>query len=407
MQALLAPQAEAIHWLQQYKVGALFMRPGVGKTRPAVALTRSVQDIAQVVWLAPFQSVNPPIAGTGIQDEVAKWGGCHVPVHYFGIESLSNSDRIYLQLLSLVQQANTFLVLDESLKIKNWEAKRTRRIVELSKYCEYKLILNGTPFSRNLLDLWAQFEFLSPKILRMDLNQYKHTYCEIVKVTKYFGNRRSHGHTREFITAFHNIDHLYSIIRPYVYEANLHLNVGEQHITLDYQVDEESAAEYQRIKSRYLDDDKLMWLRNNIFLELTQKMQHIYCCTPEKFTVVNELFKTIDPAKTIIFCKFIASQEACRKAFPNAQVLSLQANSYSLNLQAFHNTIYWDRTWDVAHIDQSQHRTRRTGQEHDLRYYYLHGNMPLENLIRDNNDKKISMMQYLHGKTKEQVKADL
>lgn len=407
MTPLLAPQSEAIHRLQSLKVGALFMRPGVGKTRPAVELIRSVPDIAQVVWLAPYQSVNPPIPGTGIQDEVAKWGGCHVPTHFFGIESISSSNRIYLQLLALVQQANAFLVCDESLKIKNWDVIRTRRIIELSRHCDYKLILNGTPISRNLLDLWAQFEFLSPKILRMDANQYKHTYCEITKITKYFGNSRRVGHTREFITAFHNIDHLYSIISPYVYEADLHLQVGEQHITLDYQVDDESKQEYQRIKSRYLDDEKLMWLRNNIFLELTQKMQHIYCCTPDKFTVVNELFKSIDPEKTLIFCKYIASQEACRKAFPKAQVLSLQANSYSLNLQAFHNTIYWDRTWDVAHIDQSQHRTRRTGQTQELRYYYLHGNLPLETLIRDNNDKKVSMMQYLHGKTKEQVKADL
>lgn len=382
------------------------MRPGVGKTRPAVELIRSVPDIEQVIWLAPFQSVNPPIPGTGIQDEVAKWGGCQVPVYFFGIESLSSSDKTYLHLLYLVQNFNTFLVCDESLKIKNWDAIRTRRIIELGKSSTYKLILNGTPISRNLLDLWAQFEFLSPRILRMNQSQFKHTYCEITRITKYFGNRR-HGHTREFITAFHNIDHLYSLIRPYVYEANLHLTIGEQHITLDYQLDEESLSEYQRLKTLYLDDEKLMWLKNQIFLELTQKMQHQYCCTPDKFAIVNHLFKTIDPAKTIIFCKYIASQQACQKAFPKAQILSIQANSYSLNLQAFHNTIYWDRTWDVALIDQSQHRTRRTGQTHNLRYYYLHGNVPLENLIRDNNEKKVSMMQYLHGKTKDQVKADL
>jgi len=406
MQALLAPQTEAISRLQALKVGALFMRPGVGKTRPAVELIRSVPDIAQVLWLAPYQSVNPPVAGTGIQDEVAKWGGCHVPTHFVGIETLSSSDRTYLHLLSQVQTANTFLVVDESLKIKNFDAIRTKRIIELSKACEYKLILNGTPISRNLLDLWAQFEFLSPKILRMDANQYKHTFCEITKITKYFGNRHK-GHTREFITAFHNIDYLYSIISPYVYEADLHLDVGEQHLTLDYNIDEETLAEYKRLKEKYLDNEKMMWLKNNIFLELTQKMQHLYACTPDKFTVATELFKSIDPEKTIIFCKYIASQEACKKAFPKAKTLSIQANSYSLNLQAYHNTIYWDQTWDWAQIDQSQHRTRRTGQQHDLRFYRMQGNCPLEDLIRKNNDNKQSMLQYLKRKTVEQIKQDL
>jgi hypothetical protein len=406
MTPLLAPQSEAIIRLHTLKVGALFMRPGVGKTRPAVELIRSVPDIDHIIWLAPFRSVNPDIAGTGIQDEVAKWGGFHVPVTFIGIESISSADKLYLRLVNLVNRYNCFLVCDESLKIKNFTAKRTRRIIELSRHCEYKLILNGTPISRNLLDLWAQFEFLSPKILRMDQNQYKASYCESVKITKHFGHRRT-PYTREFITAFHNIDHLYSIISPYVYEADLHLDVKEQHIDLDFSIDEETMAEYQRIKAKYLDNEKLMWMKNNIFLELTQKMQHLYCCTPDKFTVLNELFKVIEPEKTIIFTKYIASAEACRKAFPKATVLSIQANSYSLNLQAFHNTIYWDKTWDFAVIDQSQHRTRRTGQQHDLRFYTLHGNVPLEKLITDNNDKKQGMLQYLKGKTKEQIKADL
>jgi hypothetical protein len=87
-------------------------------------------------------------------------------------------------------------------------------------------------------------------------------------------------------------------------------------------------------------------------------------------------------------------------------VLSLQANSYSLNLQHFHNTIYWDRTWDWAVVDQSRHRTRRTGQDQPLRYYYLNG-PPLDGLMAANNEKKQGMLQYLKGKTGKQVKEDL
>lgn len=405
MRPLLVPQHEAIQRLQALKVGALFMRPGVGKTRPAMELVNSVPAIEQVIHLAPYQSVHPPVAGTGIQDEVNKWGGYNAPVQYVGIETLSSSDRTYLQLRQLMEQRNTFLVVDESLKIKNWDAIRTKRIIELGKLCQYKLILNGTPISRNLLDLWAQMEFLSPLILKMNQAQYKSTFCETVKITKFFGNRRT-PYQREFITAFHNIDYLYSLISPYIYEADLHLDVPEQDIEMNYQLDEESMAEYTRLKEKYLNDEMLMWKNNNIFLEMTQKMQNGYCCTADKFEIVGKLLNKIDPTRTIIYCKFIASQEACRKAFPKCQVLSLQANSYSLNLQQFHNTIYWDRTWDWAVIDQSRHRTRRTGQDHPLRYYHLTG-PPLDHLMAKNNDKKQSMLQYLKGKTVSEVKQEL
>lgn len=401
---LLVPQSEAIERLKRLKVGALFMRPGVGKTRPTIELVNSVPGIEHVIHLAPYQSVYPPIEGTGIQDEVAKWGGYNVPVDFFGIESLSSSDRIYLQLLKVVQTKNTFLIVDESLKIKNWDAIRTKRIIELGRHCEYKMILNGTPISRNLLDLWAQMEFLSPRILHMSQSEYKSTFCETVKITKYKGNRIVSQ--REFISKYHNIDYLYSVISPYIYEADLHLDIAEQDIDLEYKLDDEIKQEYDKMKELYLDNEMLQRMNNNIFLEMTQKMQHLYCCADDKFTVVKKLLGTIDPQRTIIFCKFIASQEACKKAFPKCQVLSLQANSYSLNLQHYHNTIYWDHTWDWAVVDQSRHRTRRTGQENSLMFYRLNG-PKLDLLMAANNEKKQGMLQYLKGKTLEQIKTDV
>jgi SNF2 family DNA or RNA helicase len=401
---LLAPQTQAIDRLKRLKVGALFMRPGVGKTRPTVELVNSVPGMEHVIHLAPYQSVYPPIQGTGIQDEVAKWGGYNVPVDFFGIESLSSSDRIFLQLLKLVQSKTTFLIVDESLKIKNWDAIRTKRIIELGRHCEYKMILNGTPISRNLLDLWAQMEFLSPMILHMSQSEYKSTFCETVKITKYKGNRIVSQ--REFISKYHNIDYLYSVISPYIYEADLHLDIAEQDIDLEYKLDDEIKQEYERLKELYLDNEMLQRMNNNIFLEMTQKMQHLYCCAEDKFTVVKKLLGTIDPERTIIFCKFIASQDACKKAFPKCQVLSLQANSYSLNLQHYHNTIYWDHTWDWAVVDQSRHRTRRTGQQNALCFYRLNG-PKLDLLMAANNEKKQGMLQYLKHKTVTQIKTEV
>ena len=253
-----------------------------------------------------------------------------------------------------------------------------------------------------MLDLWAQMQFLSPKILNMDMAEFKNTFCEYTRVTKRFGCYKAY--TKEFITGYENIDYLYSLIRHYVFEADLNLQVKQYYNTLKYTLDEESMEEYQRLKAKYLDNETLLWKNNNIFLEMTQKMQHTYSCTPEKFEKLDELFKTVDESRTIIFCKYIDSGEACRKYFKQATVLSYQKESLGLNMQHLHNTIYFDKNWDYALRVQSGRRTFRSGQEYDCKYWDLTGNVGLESLIDKNINKKIGMVEYFKGKTKKELK---
>lgn len=401
MQTLLDNQYTAIEKLRQFKVGALFMDPGTGKTRISVELANEIDEVDYILWVGPYQTIHRL---DGIIPEIAKWGGFRCPnIDYIGIESIQNSDRIYLGIRhKLEAAANAFIIVDESLKIKNENAKRTSRMLDFSHIAKYKLILNGTPLSRNLLDLWAQMQFLSPMILGMGMAEFKNTFCYYTRVTKRFGNHKAY--TKEFITGYENIDYLYSLIRHYVFECDLSLQVKQYYNELNYKLDEECSAEYYRLKEKYLDNETLQWKNNNIFLEMTQKMQHVYCCTPAKFEALDELFKTIDQERTIIFCKYIDSREACQKYFKKATVLSYQKESLGLNLQHLCNTIYFDKVWDYALMMHSSRRTFRTGQEYDCRYWNLTGNVGLESLIDRNIDKKIGMVEYFKGKTKQELK---
>lgn len=396
---LLNNQQQAFEKLLEFKVGALFMEAGAGKTRVALELVNSVKDVDLVVWIAPLKTIT-----TGnVINEVSKWGGFNSEVCYYGIESIQASDRIYLELRDRIEKAkNPFLICDESIKIKNFDAKRTKRLLDFSNLCEYKLILNGTPLSKNLLDLWSQMEFLSPKILNMQLVEFKNTFCDYTTVTKRFGGYKQY--TKEYITGYENIDYLYSLIHHYIYECDLNLEVKQSYRNVNYSLDEQSMEEYQYLKERYLDDEMLQWKNNNIFLEMTQKMQHSYCCTQEKFDILDDLFLEIDKSKTIIFCKYILSQEECKKRFPKALVLSYQKDSLGLNLQDYNNTIYFDKVWDYYLRTQSSRRTWRTGQKLDCRYFDLTGNVGLEMLIDRNIHKKINMIEYFKGKTKEELK---
>lgn len=396
----LQHQSDAKAHLAKWKVGALFMDAGTGKTKVAIDIVNSSPCDA-VFWFAPLSTIRL----NNIQAEVEKQGGFKIPARYVGIESIGQSDRIYLNVIEEIKKfKKPFIVVDESLKIKNAEAKRTKKLLEIGKISEYKLILNGTPLSKNLLDVWAQMEFLSPKILSMSLRQYKNTFCCYTTITKQIGNRK---YTKEFVNSYKNIDYLYSLIRHYVYKADLKLAISQNYKTVHYMIGDEERAAYGELKDLFLSDKMLEWCNNNIFLEMTQRMQHSYCCTSSKIDAVNEILKEVDPKKVIIFCKYVASRELCEQTFKDCKVLSYQKDSLGMNLQQYNITIYFDKIWDYALKTQSYNRTYRTGQEFDCVYYELTGDVGLEHLIDKNISKKVSMSEYFKKATRDDLKRDL
>lgn len=382
-------QIQAIKKLKKYKVGALFKEPGTGKTLTAMELIKSAK-VDYVLWFAPFQTKS------NLLTEINKQGGLK-NLRIEGIESLSNSDRLYLELNSELEKAkNPFIIVDESLKIKNGDAIRTIRILELSKLANFKLILNGTPLSRNLLDLWTQMQFLSPKILKIGFAEFKNTFVEYTTITKRIGRRSL---TKEFINKYHNVDYLFELIKPYVFEAKLELNKKKQYIDISYNLTPEELKEHELIKEKYLDNEAMELRNNNIFLEITQKLQHNYSCSPEKFQVVNKLLLKNKKEKFLIFAKYIDTQETLIKKYPNIKILSWQKHAFGLNLQKYNRIIFFDKTWDYALRDQAEHRVYRLGQTQDCIFYDLTGNVGLESLINKNISKKHRLLDYFKNKS--------
>ena len=156
-------QREAVEKLLHVKVAALYMEMGTGKTRTALELIQrrlKSGKVRKVLWLCPYsvQRDLPELISEHAENFESE-------IRIAGIESLSSSIRIYTDLMKYVQSEPTYLVIDESLLVKNPFAYRTQRIIEISKKCCYKLILNGTPISRNESDLFAQWFILDWRIL--------------------------------------------------------------------------------------------------------------------------------------------------------------------------------------------------------------------------------------------------
>lgn len=382
------------------------MDTGTGKTRTLVELINSVEGIDTVLYIAPYSAINPPAGVASVKDEVNKWGGFAARTEYTGAESIGSSDRIYLQCRDMLSRCkNPAIIVDESIKIKNLEAKRTRRIIDLSQLAEYKLIANATPVTRNLLDVWAQMEFLSPKILKMGIAEFENTFCVKTVVTRVKGGKMSQ---KEFVSGYTNIDYLYSIIGRYIYECDLDSKVINIDNNLHFSLSDTEAETYRLLKEKYLDNDFLMTRNNNIFLELTQKMQHTYSCSEQKRIMLQEVFEAHRQDRTAIYCKYIDSQRFCKKHFPKALVLGYQKNASSINLQYdYDNIVFWEKIWDYYLVKQAKGRIDRLGRKAEVHYFSFTGNVGLESLIDRSIDKKISMADYLRQISIEQLGKEL
>lgn len=381
-------QELAIAKLSKLKVGALFMEMGTGKTKVALDLINSKKHkVNYILWLCPFSIKQE------IEAERLKWQPA-LEIDIVGVETVSQSDRTYLKLLERVRQHKTFIVVDESLKIKNRSAKRTQRIIELGKYAEYKLILNGTPLSKNVLDLYTQMEFLSPKILNMSFNQFKNQYCE------YY----IRGRLKNKVKKQYNVEHLISLIKPYIYDAALDLGKQKQYISIDYEI--EDISEYENIKKHFLSFD------NDIsFFALTTALQHCYCSSNLKMGKVESIINKID-GQVIIFVKYLDSipQEAKKIAGETkeeeraniiesfkrnefkALYITYGCGTFGLNLQCCQNIIFADHTFDYAQRIQAEARIFRMGQENNVTYYDINCNCGLDRLIRGCLNKKVKLL---------------
>ena len=256
------------------------MEMGTGKTKVALDLINSKSNkIDYILWICPFSIKNEIIK------ERDKWYPA-MKIDVVGCETIGSSDRTYLEILKKVATSKTFIVVDESLKIKNINAKRTRRIIEFGGYAQYKLILNGTPITKNVIDLWAQMEFLSPKILKMSFNQFKNTYCE------YYIRGRLKG----MVKKQHNIEHLISLIEPYIFDCDLDIEAKKMYYNYFYDVD---MFQYSSLKNELLE-----CITNIDFFVLTTKLQQFY--TTYKEEMLKELLGQIND-QVIIFVKYLDS----------------------------------------------------------------------------------------------------
>ncbi len=397
--SLSTQQNKAVEKLSKLRAGALFMSLGTGKTKVAIDIIKlKLSKIDFVIWIAPASLINEQ----SYKEEISKWSkGSKIKYHYFSVESISQSDQKFLEMYGLAEKNKVFCVIDESITIKNTEAKRTKRLLNMRDMFDYRLILNGTPLTKGLIDLYAQITFIHPRILGMTETQFANKFL-IYKQDTFMGWRRWSRPV--------NQEALIEIIRPYIFDTSLDIDCDINYKNIYCCLNPMELDNYEKEKKDFLKN------KGNInFIALTQKFQHAYTINSDKYEQLEILLNKISKRKEKViiyvkyvdeikhlkesldleFAEFTGENKAGIDRFRNdldVLVCTYGVGSFGLNLQFANNIIYLTQTFDYKCKIQSLHRVYRTGQTKDVNIYNFWVETGLEQLIRGSLNKKESVL---------------
>lgn len=421
------------------------MEQGTGKTRTALELARKRLTAGRadvVLWLCPC-SVKKNLK----DDLLFHCGGMPDEVVVRGIESLSSSDKLYLQLLRLVETHNVFLVVDETTLTKNPNAIRTERIIKLSEKCPYRLILNGTPISRNEADLFAQFYILDWRILG-----YQSYYSFAANHLEYKTIKLPNGREivdKSRIDRVLNIDYLTEKIAPYTFQVKksecLSLPQKIYHGESFYMTDIQE-KEYADVEERYL--EAVDEIRSETIYKLFSACQHVasgrhVLSGPDdkmrtapmfedpmdnpRIKTLLDVVEGLEGEKAIIFCKYQHEVDDLLAILPDAVeftghinqrkrqenrelfrtskrflVANKSCGAFGLNLQFCHNVIFYNNDFNLATRLQAEDRVHRLGQDSEVKICDIECRDSIDTFIMDCLIRKENMAEAFKRMMKEE-----
>ena len=439
--SLLPYQKEAVDKLAGLKVGALYMEQGTGKTRTALEIVSRRLDAGKVdivLWLCPCSVKD------NLKKDILKHCGT-VPDQIIikGIESISASDNLYVQLAELVTESTIMLIVDESSLVKNPKALRSQRITELASKCKYRMILNGTPVSRTEADLFSQWYILDWRILGYkSFYSFARNHLEYYTVISPSGNEVKTDRVRRVLDK----EYLTQKISPYTYqitkaEAELSIPDKEYH-SFCFHLTRQQKLIYEKTKDLFLDqvDD----FREETIYKLFTALQHVASgrritsepysrmttenifSDPEDNPRVQCFLKLVEEKildeQCIVFCKYqaeimeletvldrrgivwseftgripvkkrVENLNTFRAGGAQALLANKMCGAYGLNLQFCHNIIFYSNDFDFATRAQAEDRVHRIGQLEVPQIYDIEGVGTIDDFISQNLDGKVSMV---------------
>lgn len=165
-------QREAIDAVKDLEYGAVFHEQGLGKTKIAIDiilywLSSNIVDSVIVVtkkglvpnWVKEFgihTHFKPKVLSNNRSDNFYSFNSARRV--YIAHYEVFNAEQKRLQLF--LKTRKVAVILDESQKIKNPNAKLTQSAFALAPLFKKRIIMTGTPIANRPFDIWSQIYFL-------------------------------------------------------------------------------------------------------------------------------------------------------------------------------------------------------------------------------------------------------
>lgn len=197
MDPLGSYQEEAIQFMSEREVGAIFLPMGVGKTFCAIEWIKRRKRL-ECMNTFPVVIFAPKIVCNSWCEEMKKFGAGLTYTDLSNGPSIQRLKQLDLAIaldtdviITNYEMANHIrnktsvfntVIVDESTRIKNVKAKRSQAIVAIGKKASFRWILTGFPVTKSIMDVYGQILFLDHgQRLGTTYWQFLNRYCSPIQ----------------------------------------------------------------------------------------------------------------------------------------------------------------------------------------------------------------------------------
>lgn len=421
-------QIKALKFFTSHNIGALFTKPGSGKTKIMidVIVNRCFTRTLVVAPKKPAESVWENeifIHSDFTADNIFNLTNKKIPERIKIIESQRDSTQPVIFICNYEVMHNKALldafeklqldciICDESHRIKAPNGKISKALFKLGKNVPCRYIMSGTPFSDKPTDIYAQFRFLDAQILGTSYQRFFEKYTNIDPV---FSARIGHP-ILDKKAPYKNQEELSKIVNAYSFtmEPILELPNERKHF-VDFPIPENVQHVYKTFAKEgfyKIKNSEFVFVADNALSKKTMEQRFIngfaYGENPKgqkKLFKLHDarqkaLYSVLDnfPArlKIVVFYKYSTDKKAifsvCKKLGrtfgeisgktnniaewqdDSIQVLAVQyaAGAEGLSLVESSICIFYSLPYSLSQYQQAVARQRRPGQLSTVDYIFL------------------------------------
>ena len=430
-------QFQAFQTIKDLKYAAIFHEQGLGKTKIAIDILlywlekRDIDTVLIVTkkqliqnWLMELNFhtyIQPKVLTNKRSDNFYVFNSrAKIVITNFEIV-MAEEERVKLYLKS----RNVGIIIDESTKLKNPNAKLTQTFFELSSLFKLRIIMTGTPVANRPYDIWSQIYFLDHgKHLGNNFNEFKRNTDLSNQLANDVAAKTKFEHSIENIYdkistfTVRETKNSSGIILPEKVYKNVVVDFEPKQLNMYQQVIEMMEIEIKKQGRTYIDDDTENLKRLLRLLEITSNpmlLDDSYTMMSGKEQTLKKIIEKIvsKNEKCIVWSNFIENINLfCRKynmynarkvhggmaidernrsidIFKNDEKCKVlfatpQSAKEGLTLTVANHVIFYDRGFNLDDYLQAQDRIHRISQKKKCFVYNL--------IIKDSIDEWIDKL---------------